>query len=130
MIAESAMTDAQLVFGQGINHNSPQGPDTSSPLFAHMIVGKVIFNMKELHDCRTSPVSIAQRSFSRSLQEACQGLRLGLGFASLPQSEHRQNRATSKLYSKIVAKLAPHPCSNSALSWQPSHYKEQAGSHT
>lgn len=90
MITESAMTDAQLVFGEGINHNSPQVPDTSSSPSAHMIDGTVIISMKVFHDCRTkSPVCIAQRSFSCSLQKASQGLRLGLGFASLPQSGHR-----------------------------------------
>lgn len=108
MITESATVK---VFGQGINHNSPWVPDTSSPPFAHMIVGKVIISMKALHDCRTeSPVCIAQSSSSCCLQKVNQGLRLALGFDSLLQSGHRQNRATSKLYySKIVAKLAPVP---------------------
>lgn len=105
MITESATVK---VFGQGINQNSPRVPDASSPPFAHMIVGRVIISMKALHDCRTeSPVSIAQGSFSCSLEKVNQGLRLGLGFASLPPSRHRQNRASSKLYSKVVAKLAP-----------------------
>lgn len=116
------------VFGQGINHISPQVPDTSSPPFTHMIAGKVIISMKALHDCRTeSPVCIAQTRFSCSLQKVSQGSRPGLGFASLPQSGHRKNRATSKLHSDSGK---ARPLSLQQLWFALTAFTTQAGSHT
>lgn len=104
------------VFGQGINHNSPRVPDTSSPPFAHMIVGKVIISMKALHDCRTeSPVCIAQRSSSRCLQkvnglEAC----TTVCFSTSEWAQTEQSHLKVVLF-KDSGKACPCTCSNSGL---------------
>lgn len=128
MITESAITAAQL---KSLGKESITIHLTCLmllPLPLLMIVGKVIISMKPLHDCRTkSPEFIAQRSFSCSLQKVSQGLRLGLGFACLPQRGHRQRWLCSKLYSKLVAKLAPSPWSNSGLPCESLHDNVKKG---
>lgn len=70
---------------------------------------------RSLFDCRTkNPKFLAQGSFSCSLQKVSQSLRLGLGLASPAGGGCRYHTATSKVHSKLVAKLTP-PCSNSGL---------------